>query len=74
MLATAATLAILWFIGTVLGELVRQNRDKIVAALQGRSFLSQQTASPSRPVTVRFSSAELATMAVPSIDPLRAAA
>ena len=72
MITTAVTLAILWFVGTVLGELVRQNRDKILAALQGRSFLSQPLA-PSRPVTVRFSSryrAEAPAMRAP----LRAAA
>lgn len=56
MIATAVTLAIFWFVGTMLGELVRQNRDKILAALQGRSFLSQQSAPPTRPVSVRFSS------------------
>ena len=56
MIATAVTLAILWFVGTMLGELIRQNRDKILAALQGRSFLSQHSTPPARPVTVRFSS------------------
>ena len=56
MIATAITLAILWFVGTVLGELIRQNRDKILAALRGRSFLAQQPAPPARPVIVRFSS------------------
>lgn len=56
MIATAITLAILWFVGTMLGELLRQNRDKILAALQGRSFLAERSTPPARPVTVRFSS------------------
>ena len=53
MIATAVTLAILWFVGTVLGELVRQNRDKILSALQGQSLALPEM--PRRPVTVRFS-------------------
>jgi hypothetical protein len=73
MIATAVTLAILWFVGTMLGELLRQNRDKILAALRGRSFLAQHRSIPARPVIVRFSSrfaeAESAMRA-----PLRAAA
>lgn len=73
MIATAITLAILWFVGTMLGELLRQNLDKILAALQGRSFLSERSTPPARPVIVRFSSrcreAEPAMRA-----PLRAAA
>jgi hypothetical protein len=71
MIATAVTLAILWFVGTVLGELVRQNRDKILSALQGRSLLLQPEA-PSRPATVRFSPLHRA--AEPVRPALRAAA
>ena len=72
MIATAVTLAILWFVGTMLGELLRQNRDKILAALQGRSFLSQHSAPPTRPVIVRFSSYRAEGPAI--CAPLRAAA
>jgi hypothetical protein len=69
MIATAVTLAILWFVGTVLGELVRQNRDKIISALQGQSRVLQPG---SRPVTVRFSPRYRA--AEPARPALRAAA
>ena len=72
MIATAVTLAILWFVGTMLGELVRQNCDKILAALQGRSFLAEHSPSPARPVIVRFSSRRAEPLALRA--PLRAAA
>jgi hypothetical protein len=71
MIATAVTLAILWFAGTVLGELIRQNRDKILSALQGRSLFLEPEA-PLPPVTVRFSPRY--TAAEPARTALRAAA
>ena len=73
MIATAVTLAILWFVGTMLGELLRQNRDKILAALQGRSFLAERTQAQTRPVIVRFSSPYMAEGPA-TRAPLRAAA
>ena len=37
MIATAITLAIVWFVAAMLGQLLRQNGNKILAALHGRS-------------------------------------
>ena len=71
MISTAVTLAILWFVGTVLGELLRQNRGRILAALRGQSFLVMPEAS-SRPATLRFSPRYRA--AEPARPALRAAA
>ena len=41
LIATALTLAILWAAGRMLGMLFTANRDKIVAALQGRSWAAE---------------------------------
>lgn len=65
MIATAVTLAILWFAGSLLHQLVSQNREKILAALEGDSF-----ASAPRSVTVRFSER----LSPPAQAALRAAA
>lgn len=54
MIATAITLAIIWFAGSMLLELVRRNRGKIIAALEGRSWAATY-ASGTRSVTIRFS-------------------
>jgi hypothetical protein len=57
----------------MMGELLRQNRDKILAALQGRSFLAEHRSPSARPVTVRFS-ARFAQIEPALHVPLRAAA
>ena len=54
MIATAITLAILWFAGSMLAELFRENRGKMLAALEGRSWTANASATP-RPIAVRFS-------------------
>ena len=54
LLATALTLALLGFAVSMLLRLVRQDGDKIIAALEGRSWTAQPPAL-ARPVTVRFS-------------------
>ncbi len=64
MLATALTLALLGLVFAMLVGLVRHDGRKILAALQGRSWISEPP-SP-RPVTVRFSPR------YPVIQPLRA--
>ena len=53
MLATVVTLALLGLVVSMLAGLVRQDGQKIVAALQGRSWTAQPPAS-FRPVQVRF--------------------
>ncbi len=54
MLAIVATLALLTFAAGFLFELVRHDGGKILAALQGRSWLAERPMS-ARPVTVRYS-------------------
>ena len=53
MFATFVTLAVLAFAATGLRNLARQDGAKIVAALQGRSWIAEP--KPLRPVIVRFS-------------------
>jgi hypothetical protein len=50
MIATAVTLAILFYVGSLLRQLLGQNREKILAALAGQSL----TSNP-RPIEVRLS-------------------
>jgi hypothetical protein len=71
LIATALTLAVLGFLASLLAGMVRQEGDKIIAALQGRSWTSQPPAAE-RPVTVRFSQQRRA--AEPAWRELRAAA
>jgi hypothetical protein len=40
MIATAVTLAILFYVGSLLRQLIGQNREKILAALAGQSLAS----------------------------------
>jgi len=54
LVATAVTLALLGFVGSALSKLLRQDGDKILAALQGRSWTAQRPA-PTRPIAIRFS-------------------
>ena len=53
MFATFVTLAVISFAMTGLRNLVRQDGAKIIAALQGRSWIAEPL--PSRPMIVRFS-------------------
>jgi hypothetical protein len=53
MIATIVTLAILWFACSMLGELFRQDRGKMLAALEGNSWTANPR-SVERPVTIRF--------------------
>jgi hypothetical protein len=43
LIATALTLAILWAAGRMLRMLFAGNRDKILAALQGRSWAAERS-------------------------------
>ena len=54
MLVTAVTLALLGFAVAMLSDLVRNDGQKVLAALQGRSWKAEPPLSV-RPVTVRFS-------------------
>jgi len=54
LVATAVTLALLGFVGSALTRLLRQDGEKILAALQGRSWTAQPPA-PTLPATIRFS-------------------
>ena len=54
LIATAVTLALLGFVGSALTRMCRQDGEKILAALQGRSWAAQLPA-PTRPVAIRFS-------------------
>lgn len=53
MLATAVTLALLGFAATILADLFRDHGQKIMAALKGRSWISQPPLL-ARPITVRL--------------------
>ena len=46
LIATALTFAILWAAGRMLGMLFAGNRDKILAALQGRSWAAEGSGRP----------------------------
>ncbi|HXG81562.1 MAG TPA: hypothetical protein VNJ05_07155 [Sphingomicrobium sp.] len=72
LIATALTLALLWLIGRSLGAIVGNDRDKIVAALLGRSWIAEGR-TPVRVVTVRVSPRCTAEAPAPRA-PLRAAA
>ena len=54
MFVAALTLALFGLVAFVLADLVRNDREKILAALQGRSWTAEPP-HPVRPVTVRFS-------------------
>lgn len=70
MFATFVTLAVIAFAIAGLRDLARKDGAKIVAALQGRSWISEP--GPSRPLIVRFSSSYR--VAEPAQPMLRAAA
>jgi hypothetical protein len=53
MLATAITLSLFAFVLTMVVDVIRRDGQKILAALEGRSLVSEPM--PTRPVTVRFS-------------------
>jgi hypothetical protein len=72
MLAALATLALFGFALAMLTEMLRRDGRKILAALQGRSWISEPQ-SP-RPVTVRFSHRYPATQPLRARPLLRAAA
>ncbi|HET9334773.1 MAG TPA: hypothetical protein VFO12_00025 [Sphingomicrobium sp.] len=73
LIATALTLAILWAAGRSLGAIVGHDRDKIMAALHGRSWVAEGR-TPARVVTVRFSSPRRAAGPSLPLFGLRAAA
>ena len=70
MFATFVTLAVISFALAGLRNLARHDGAKIIAALQGRSWIAEPT--PSRPVIVRFSPSYRAVE--PAWPALRAAA
>ena len=53
MLAAAITLCLFGFVLTMVVDVIRRDGRKIVAALEGRSLVSEPM--PTRPATVRFS-------------------
>ena len=65
MFATAATLALLAIVGSTLFSMVRTDRNKILAALRGQSWIASPPAS-GYPVTVRVS------QRYPAVRPVRA--
>ena len=65
MLATAATLALLAFVGWTLFTIVHSDRNKILAALRSQSWIASPPVS-GQPVTVRVS------QRYPSVRPVRA--
>ena len=65
MLATAATLALLAIVGAVLFSMVRNDHNKILAALRGQSWIASPPVS-GHPVTVRVS------QRYPSVRPMQA--
>ncbi len=72
MLAALVTLALLGFAVAMLAEMVRHDGRKMLAALQGRSWISEPP-SP-RPITVRFSPCYPVTQPLRAQPELRAAA
>jgi len=52
MVATLLTLALIGFVVMMLANLARDDGAKVIAALQGRSWVTEPS---SRPVTLRFS-------------------
>jgi hypothetical protein len=70
MFATFVTLAVIGFAVAGLRDLVRQDGTKIIAALQGRSWIAEP--GPARPMIVRFSPTYR--VAAPVWPELRAAA
>ena len=71
MLAATVTLALFAFILTLVVDLLRRDGGKIVAALEGRSWIAQPRAG--RPVTIQFSPAGMVAELAPP-PALRAAA
>ena len=65
MLATAATLALLAIVGWTLVTIVHNDRNKILAALRGQSWIVSPPVS-GHPVTVRVS------QRYPAVRPMRA--
>ena len=53
MLAAAITLSLFAFVLTMVVDVIRRDGQKVLAALEGRSLVSEPM--PTRPVTVRFS-------------------
>ena len=72
MLATAFTLALFGAILTLVVDVMRRDGDKILAALEGRSWTAGPTAG--RPVTIRFSQPDKAAESARRWPELRAAA
>ena len=70
MFATFVTLTVISFAVAGLRDLLRHDGAKILAAIQGRSWVAE--AGPSCPVVVRFNSLRMA--AEPAWPELRAAA
>ena len=73
MLVAALTLALFGLVAFVLAELIRQDGNKIVAALLGRSWMAEPP-QPVRPVTVRLSPRYPVSRPVRALPELRAAA
>ena len=73
MLATLVTLALLGFAVAMLVEMIRFDGQKMLAALQGRSWTAQPPQSV-RPVTVRYSQRYPASRTMPARLAWRAAA
>ena len=72
MFATAVTLALFGCVLTLVIDVIRRDGRKIVAALEGRSLISEPM--PTRPISVRFSQPRKAAEPVRSGPALRAAA
>jgi hypothetical protein len=73
MFVATLTLALFGLVAFVLAELVRHDREKILAALQGRSWTAEPP-QPVRPVTVRFSPRYSVSRPLRVLPELRAAA
>jgi hypothetical protein len=73
MLAIALTLAMFGFVLAMVVDVIRDDGGKIVAALEGRSWIASTTES--RPVTIRFNPQRTEVELEPMWQPvLRAAA
>lgn len=73
MLVAAITLSLLGLVAATLFNIVGSDIEKILAALQGRSWKSEPP-SPVRPVTVRYSPRYPVSRPVRVVPELRAAA
>jgi hypothetical protein len=73
MLAIALTLGLFGFILTMVVDVIRRDGRKVIAALEGRSWIAGPTAG--RPVTIRFNPQRTEVELEPMWQPvLRAAA